>query len=767
MQRRSWTAILGVLVIAISIAAQSAVSNPPAPSLAADRLRQLARGLLEQPAGHEPAMAMVQALLEEASGLAGEDAELWRLRIEAAEAAGHGAQELRELLSKYLKSDSADDVAQLRLAELLVQGSRTAAERAAVYESMVDRPRSAALSRPLRSRLAWTAAMLHRDRGDEPAFRRLIKRALELDPATAPAAAAAYRLFAEDLRTGEDDLFRALLLWHAAAPADPHVHLLIARSLMRCAHYQEAAAWFDSADRLAAGGRQLEADQVLALVTDWSLSLWAAGEPKAALELIGSLGPAGQLPAGLLSIRVAVTSSVGDADRAAAAFADLAEVLRQRSAGHEPEVDRLADRVWAHLLYGRALEEAEKLRGELEGLLAADDPRRARLDGWMLLRRGQLREAHATMSPAAAVDLACALGVALATEDATERIASLTDVYRRAPESLLGIMALQQVRQLGGAPAPPTRQCQSVAAIARQIPPELRRIGERGSRFVALRLTHPQPRLGYGQPVSLSLELTNVSQTPLTLGPDGTVHAIALLTPKVTTDGMRWQALEPQVVDLYRRLVLAPGSTISVDTILDGGELRRLLDESPDVDVQLSVTAVLNPHRDEHGRFVPGLLGAEVVGRRIERPGVKSGQSQVNASLERLAGDGPQAMFDAAWLARFICTSPAGDEDLARRAAAGLTDYYQRAGVAGQVWIASFLTPGELTRQRLGRLIGPALRSDQPAVQYALLLAMCDRPDAPELTTALRSGPQARAYRFAVHLRDWINSTAPVLEPSK
>jgi hypothetical protein len=124
--------------------------------------------------------------------------------------------------------------------------------------------------------------------------------------------------------------------------------------------------------------------------------------------------------------------------------------------------------------------------------------------------------------------------------------------------------------------------------------------------------------------------------------------------------------------------------------------------------------------------------------------------------LEWLETGGTQGMLAAAWLARMAGILSADHEADAQRIATALTQTWERSDPAWQAWIVSYLSAGEATRRRVPTLISRALRSEHMAVRYALVVALADRPDAPELTALLRLPRADQSRSFAVNWRNLL-----------
>jgi hypothetical protein len=186
--------------------------------LVAEALVQRALRLLGEQAQPDAAtLTRAGVLLDAALGHAPDDVELLRWRAELAELAGD-AQARQQAQRRIMQLTPDDDALQLRLMLGSLLTLQTLDERIAAVGRWLDNPASAGLSRPLRSRLASSAAAWALESGVAATASARLGESLSSDPTNRQAA-----LLALDL-AGRRELtaVQRLSLWITAVQAGPH-----------------------------------------------------------------------------------------------------------------------------------------------------------------------------------------------------------------------------------------------------------------------------------------------------------------------------------------------------------------------------------------------------------------------------------------------------------------------------------------------------------------------------------------------------------------
>lgn len=207
-----------------------------------------------------------------------QDEEMLRLQIDAWRSADEDAREIAAT-RRLLRLDPDDDVAILRLISDGIRRKQHADARLAAYDRFLNAERFAQLP-ALRSRLAFDAALLARELGDEGAYLDYLLLATQSDPTNKEAAA----LFAtEYLDRTDDPIARIELLANIvlADPLDPQVHQNLAHELLAQGAYRGAKRFIEFVSNLLiARGGSLSPEQLF----DYHLCIWADEGPEACIE---------------------------------------------------------------------------------------------------------------------------------------------------------------------------------------------------------------------------------------------------------------------------------------------------------------------------------------------------------------------------------------------------------------------------------------------------------------------------------------------------
>lgn len=761
-------------------------ATPAPPILLAHRLDQLARSALAPAAlNGQPAPAsasrlqLARTLLNKAAQLNPADAELCRLLMEAG---GQSADEKLHELTRYVQLAPQDDWAQLRLIQLLADRAQTVDQRVAIYHNILTGPGAQKLSPALRSRVAVIAAGLRYQQTDLAGYINLIKQAIALDDTNRQASEDALR-FLQQHHASRPDIAQAVLNLVASAPADASAHADLAGLLLDCGQYSMAVNWYQSANQIAGVEGQPPAADMVAFYSNEALALWGAGRPTDALRLIDSLAPAkppanvkdtkkaelseAPAPPRLLMIAVAIQQQQGHTDVAADTFKRLDTELQRRAAAAPGSVEALTDLVWAHLLLGEQVPAIEPLLKPLRAIQRNPELMQ-RIDGWYALRTGKLNDARKMLTAGVDRDVYCRFGLYLADEATLkpeQRIDHLNHVFAQDPGEFVGVIAAVKIKAMAGRPVP-APDCMAVGRMAEQLPRDFQRIASEPRRFVMLRAKPVAYRYPYAQPIEMDLELTNVWNAAMSLGPGQTLSGTVLISPTITTSAGKNLAMAPEVVDLARRIRLGPREALSVRVPVDVGALGEYLTEHPTETVRITFTAVLNPRLTTSGQIVPGLLGSAFTTATVERTGWDPTSPQlVAAKVSEVAGaDKSAAMLAAALLVRVAPTLPAAKQDVAQQMGDAVNAAFaKRFDTVQQAWTAGYLPNDLAVRRLMEPTVDAAVNSSDPTVVQMIVLSLAQAPDSPILSAGLRS--QSPAVRdFAVELKKVL---AALAKPAK
>ncbi len=778
-------AALALLLTATPGPAAAQADKPAADArLLAHRFVQLARGSLGGAA--DPSVAQLTRgaiLLDQAIEIDPTLAEPWLLRAEAAEMLGQ-RDRLVECLKAYLKLEPTDDVAQLRLIELLAEQQQTVEKRRGFYERIAEGPAARRFTAALRSRVALRAALLAAEQGEPQQYARLLALALSLDKTNKQAAAESYRVLASNPGTALNEIAAALFTLFEADPADPAAHQLIGELLLELGRYESAVGWLNAAhgiSRARFGGAEP------ALGHRTALALWGAGRTADARALLDAMvSPLIDRPVSeqateqdaaerakaigeaveqadprTLLLRIALLGQTAEAQTIdqAMRWVNLNAEAMIEAGADEPAIQR--GRLWAMLVAERDLTDAATLAQKLGDTPVAD--------GWLSLRRGAAAAAIEQLQPAADNgDGRAVLGLGIAAEqqgDREQAVAHYRRAHRRAPDDVFGLIALSRLESLAAPPAA-IEGGAMVADLFAKVPDALRRIGADPIRVVQLRARVEPQVYPIGRPAYLIVELHNVSSHTLSLGPDGTIPTRLLVSANLRINGQPGPQVRPDVLNLYRRLRLPPRRSLTVKVRVDGGQLGLTMDAAAFARITADLSLVLNPALGRGGTFVPGFLGVSTQVRQVTRTGTPGSAQAVDQRLSELTSPDPQVALPAGALVIPIAQSTAAND--AQQAAdwmKRLTRAFAQRSALGQAYLVTFADKAQAAREVTRPLLTAATEQVDPRVIIALLATQAAPQDASPvfdavLNAALRGNHGPIAQRFA-------EATKQVLEQAR
>ncbi|MAE60351.1 MAG: hypothetical protein CMJ49_03240 [Planctomycetaceae bacterium] len=749
--------VIGLAVVGAAAGqTQPSTTSQTAEQMMAGRLEQLARNRIEnRPDPSAARIEQVLILLDHATRLDDTNAERWRYLIEAIDVAQRDAL-LRPALEGYLRTSPDDEVAWFRLLLVLGESRQTVEGRLAFYDSLLTGKASDRFSLSVRSRVAYRAALLCREQGDEKGYARELSRSMRLDDVNKEAALEAYRLVTSRSElTPEKQLILLLQVLHAD-PADAGVHQLIADLMLSVGNYGQAFNWYTTGLVLhELRGRSPSLDMLRRHV----VAAWGVGNTARSLELIDGVRQtlearasaaeaAGEDPTGIATmpldfqqLLVAIHTVQSQGDDAAQQFATLREMLNGHLADDPEDAKLLMDLVWSAVLFDQGLDKSmaahlDTLRTILTEDLTEESVALQRLLGWWELRAGRPAEAWEILEPLAPTDPPSALGLCYVLAELGEFDAIgewLNRVYQSGPERLYGVMAVDMLRRYG-LELVSKAEWDAVNASVDRLPRSLQGLALSRSPVVQLRAQARGYRFGYGDPIEIDLVLTNLSEWPLALGRDGTIPTRAFVNTTVESGAGEPVRQNPVVVDMHRQFRLDPGQRLRVGSRIDVGRLGMLLDSNPQPKLRMHVLAVLNPVMNATGGFDPGLLGSQSPLPNIERVAWAAGMrrsdgtaagsaAECNKMLQRVGGtNAAESMLATARLIYILPRVGEDQQELHNRIAGSIVGAYKRMPPLQQAWTVSLIG-----NEELGNELGDqgvmywAARSTDPLVRLVYM----------------------------------------------
>lgn len=572
---------------------------------------------------------LVGHILDKAMELAPANAEMARMAIDAWNAAERPDLAL-EATSRLVRLDPADTVAQLRLITSRLNALQTIEERIAAHKNLLG-PAGAPLDAAIRSRLAFDAALLERETGDEAAFLRLLTTAIELDQTNKPAALLASALF---LERETDPVRRAEMLVQLilADPLDAETHLRLGRELLQRGAYEGSKRFFDIALTIRTKLEQQPSEEFL---EDFFTLRWGIDGAEKALDRFAEdeaaqrylldanrrqLEQSGEDPDAIPSYtpnpiedraRVLMAASIGRTEEASRLLTRFTETLlggitARAQSGNvtQEQLDAVQLRAASELLRLRAITglNLDEARSGLNAIRDADgstlrDDASARYTGLFAAHEGRRDEAQRLLQPLAdSGDGLARLGLAVAAETAGDRTAATlayAELARDAPGTMHGLWSRERLTAILGSAPNPSTTAVALNALAAQAPRQLDRMAANVTEYEALRVSLLGSELGALETLTARIELKNTGVFPLALGPQSPLVSRIMLTPKMTIAGQPvTSGVVPEIVSLARRLRLLPGETLVVDAWLGAGQVGAMIDGSTPLAASLRVQAV-------------------------------------------------------------------------------------------------------------------------------------------------------------------------------
>ncbi len=776
--------------------------------LVGGQLIRAAMALVETQPITTQALGTALVLLEQVVALNPQDAEAYRILLRIGDLAENDRVR-REALERLIKLAPQDDVVRLSYVTDSVDRYQTADERLAAYRKLLSEPNREVLGPAVASRLASDYAWLLDRTGDVDGFAHWIAEAVALDPSNRGAAATAagfFRMNVGDDPFAEAELLTTLLL---ADPSSLDTQTVLARLLLENGAYVGAARLYRLAARTAEANRTPPTGGLLAdhVVAQWGhgdidaalatiqrrqrevderhrVSLRQHAPNQSALEIARQHAP---ITATLSTTRAAIRNRQGDAlagpalDGAIAAYMTMIEILKK-----EPDTlpERLAtlllEVTFVTLWLGGDVEMAQGFLLDATELLSEDglsSDARARFEGWIALRRGEVARAVELLEPIAERDLGARVGVAMARLAQGRRRDAAREFYRVStsePGTLMGVWAADVLAEMLGRPVPIGETAQRLEQLIESIPRIVDRLPDEPTLAVSLRVKPAKTTFEPFEPVIVNLEITNNAPFPLAIDPNGPIRTQVALTVSVQVAGRpELNRLRPMVVDIDRRLRLGPNERLIIPVNLRHGQLGPVLSSAPLRGVTMKATAIIGFYVAGPESIRAGILGSEVVSIAFRVDGVRPTRQWIYASIAAILD--PDSVKDLAMiglLSQIGSMAALATErvplaaveqfvdprQVAEDTIAAITEAYTKLDSVSRAWVL-----GAIPRSSLLEPVYELARMDQDKlVRIAYLMYSLTGADDPMIDAA-RGGddPDVRLVAEAMHDRILRASGSP------
>jgi len=753
---------------------------------------------------------VVALTLGEAIELAPGWAELTRLQIDAYRTADDEEGAL-EATRRLVRQDPSDTAAQLRLITHRIGRLQRIEDRIAALENLLG-PEGKRLDASIRSRLAFDAALLTRELGDERGFLRLLRRAVSLDQTNKPAVVLASTLFfdREDDPLLRYEMHEQLLL---SDPLDETLHAALARELLRHGAYAGAERFFELTRRIhQRRGSTPERE----LLSDSAMATWGASGADAYLETIETedasvryaienqrrrLEEAGEDPSQIPDYtpdpvrdrtRALMASALKREEQARRSLVRMSDTMsrgiqQQRDGGASPErVEAIAKRVALELVRLRAWTGVEIERAKRDLDVARENAGDElvpgsveRYEGLFAAHAGDRETAVRLLTPLAeSGDQLARVGLGIAAEAAGDRVGALrayASAVKAFPGTAEGLWARERAELLLGSTITADEAARALNARAASAPKRLERMVRSPDEHLSLRVTFPGERLDPLSPLRARVEMKNRTVFPLAVGPNAPIASRVLLAPKLSIVGAPvGEAAAPEVISMARRLRLEPGASLSAEAWLGPGDLGSILENTAPLAASIRCQAIQGfQYTDERGVYSPGAFGltasSGVLWRRPERTAPEP--ASIVELLETARGEALlRGLLEARWA--LLRSERPEEEAGARESIAGAVVSRWGSMSAMERAFALLVIPPVRNAEASAAVIEAALGSSPDALQALILtLIHATEGEDPSLAIAEACGDEgvreiARLIRLRLELKAKYEAINERLESS-
>ncbi|MEM7627260.1 MAG: hypothetical protein AAF333_16815 [Planctomycetota bacterium] len=706
-----------------------------------------------------------EILLDLATELSPDDAELWAMRANLALQAEDPAARLAAL-RRYVELRPQDDAYHLDLIIGELADVETLDGRLAILEDHIDRAQAEGYTDPLRSRLASAAAAIARELDDNERFLKNLKIAVRADSANGEAAALTFQL-AKERNAPPVKAAAAAINLVRSSPLASESRLVMAQSLSEVAVFDRACEQFEVATRLPRTELLPEA-----FLMTWARCLIADGQKGRAEQLFAQIDriysgvpivddtgetiPAEPKP---IPIEVHLMKRVlwGESPRGQKAYEAAVEAIQGLiDSGDSGATLELA---WVMALFGPDTESvADLLSGQDQ-----DDPRYHRATGFVYMREGAERWARDAFESVASEDDIAAYGLALLQgRDDAGRARFLREVVHSSPDRFGGLLAAHQLHEMRREVLPGSEGQRIIDAMNR-LPIGLWRYDTQRNPWVTIRASFDELRTQYLQPIHATLVLQNAMSIALPVNPQVGLGKTALVSVAAYSGGQGIGQLPPVVMDLGRRLTLEPNERWEIKQRIDLSIFGLFLLANSPSTLTYNTTFMVSPQTAPNGGLTAGPLGGIDTVRSVQAfvPGYSEANLNLWADLAQ-NGDGQSQFAALALLSRVGegLTQSEIDPQLSRRCIDAVNQTFENSGPVARAWILSMLPPQDNNRSEFQTVLDLAQRSDDPLVRIVYLSNQVREPDGRPITTAIRDG-SPRVQRFAEALREALNQPPP------
>lgn len=544
--------------------------------------------------------------------------------------------------------------------------------------------------------------------GDDAAARQAVASALQLDKHNLQALALRLRQTSRPTtRRSEQSLLEGL----QGQPRNLDLLWDLAQMLQDAGLSQQALSVYQDILHLRAG-KYPGLPLAPALLIDYANVQLDLDQPAELAKQLPALMEAyrGNVP--LLALLQEAHETLGQEDQAAQDVQNIARAYAQAASQPSTAVDAM-EMAWFELHFrdnpAKALELARQEMGRLSAQpQPTTEPFALRVAGAAELAAGDAQKGRAYLSGLIGRD-AYAAAILARYEFEHQNAQAAKAVVQSCHPAVHGGPGWRNLRKLAGEMAVQLPPLDYAAALDQEFQasgPQVIELGLHPEKFLRLSATAPA-QAALGEPIQFQVELTNISDRPVPLGPEGALAPTGFVSLAVEGPA-RIDLADLTAVVLPAPKYLQPGQKVAQTIRLDVGPAEQLFMAEPLADLKLTAVLVFDPV-SHNGRSVSSVGQLAAGSAVISRPAFIPAGSNKLAVQRALAG--------------ILNDQKNGDLPTQMRAArqtAALLNHVRQV----QAGKAAPLYPDVLTEGLLAAMAGRFLQSPQPAVRAGMLAGL-------------------------------------------
>jgi tetratricopeptide (TPR) repeat protein len=291
---------------------------------------------------------------------------------------------------------------------------------------------------------------------------------------------------------------------------------------------------------------------------------------------------------------------------------DLARLKNDTYAAlRQPYAQAVTDLAWYLVYVANKPDEAAKLLPSLKELLSDKNPVIVRIEGWIFLAKDQPDQAGVKFKAVADQDvLARAATYLLWAKNPAEKepaAAAGRKLLQQNPSGLLAALLQDVMRDLGLKLEAREEAAEVKKALA-GFPKDFLRVIDAPQNFYTIQGQMVGGRIlfPFGEPLMAQVTIKNVSQYPITVGPEGIIRNDLWFDAQLR--GLVQQTVMGAAYErITQMLVLKPGDSVTQTVRLDQGQLAQVLSANPNPAITFYGQVRTNPRGD--GGSGPGGYG--------------------------------------------------------------------------------------------------------------------------------------------------------------